>query len=42
MLSNSLPEIVAKLIGPLMRAFTTDEQLGPDWVRKQSKTWLRG
>jgi Putative DNA-binding domain len=42
MLSNGLPEIVAKLIAPLMRAFTTDQLIGPDWVRGQSKTWLRG
>jgi hypothetical protein len=42
MLTNSLPEIVAKLIGPLMRAFTTDQLIGPDWVRGQSKAWLRG
>ena len=42
MLSNNLPEIVAKLIAPLMRAFATDQLIGPDWVRGQSTTWLRG
>lgn len=41
MLGNGLPEIVAKLIAPLMRAFTTEQLIGPDWVRGQSKTWLR-
>ena len=42
MLSNGLHEIVAKLIAPLMRAFTTDQLIGVDWVRGQEKTWLRG
>jgi hypothetical protein len=42
MLGNSLPEIVAKLIAPLMRSFTTDQLIGPKWVRGQSNTWLRG
>ena len=42
MLSNGLPEIVAKLIAPLMRGFTTDQLIDPNWVRGQSKTWLRG
>jgi Putative DNA-binding domain len=42
MLSNGLAEIVAKLIAPLMRAFATDQLIGPNWVRGQSKTWLRG
>lgn len=42
MLDNGLPEIVAKLIGPLMRAFVTDPVITPDWIRGQRKTWFRG
>jgi hypothetical protein len=42
MLDNGLPEIVSKLIAPLMRAFTTDQVIDPAWVDGQRKTWLRG
>jgi hypothetical protein len=42
MLDNGLPEIVSKLIAPLMRAFTTDQLINPGWVNGQRKTWLRG
>ncbi|HEY1980190.1 MAG TPA: ATP-binding protein [Xanthobacteraceae bacterium] len=42
MLRNGLPDVVAKLIAPLMRGFTTEQLIGPDWVRGQSNTWLRG
>jgi hypothetical protein len=42
MLDNGLPEIVSKLIAPLMRAFTTDQLIDPGWVQGQRKTWLRG
>lgn len=41
MLDNGLPEIVAKLIAPLMRAFTTDQIIDPGWVSGQRRTWLR-
>ncbi len=42
MLDNGLPEIVSKLIAPLMRVFTTDQVIGPGWVNGQRKTWVRG
>ena len=41
MLDNGLPEIVSKLMGPLMRAFTTEQLIGPGWVQGQRNTWLR-
>jgi hypothetical protein len=41
MLDNGLPEIVSKLIAPLMRAFTTDQIIGPNWVNSQRRTWLQ-
>ncbi len=42
MLDNGLPEIVSKLIAPLLRAFTTDQLIDATWVNGQRKTWLRG
>jgi hypothetical protein len=38
MLDNGLPEIVAKLIAPLVRAFTTEQLIGPDWVLTNTAT----
>jgi hypothetical protein len=32
-LSTRLTQPFTKLIAPLMRAFTTDQLIGPDWVR---------
>jgi hypothetical protein len=42
MLTNSWPEIVADLIGPLMRGFSTEQVISPDSVRGQVPTWLHG
>jgi hypothetical protein len=41
MLDNGLPEIVSKLMAPLMRTFTTDQLIDAAWVDGQRKTWLR-
>jgi Putative DNA-binding domain len=38
-LTNGLPEIVSALAGPLMRAFTTEFEISPDWVRGQVPRW---
>jgi hypothetical protein len=42
MLTNEWPDIVAELVAPLMRSFSTDLVLTPDWIRGQAPTWLRG
>jgi hypothetical protein len=41
MLDNGLPEIVSKLMAPLMRAFTTEQVIDPGWVNGQRNTWRR-
>src|SRR5262249_4441282 len=38
-LTNGWPEIVSALAGPLMRTFTTEFELSPDWVRGQAPKW---
>lgn len=38
MLENGLPEIVFKLMGPLMRTFTTEQLIDPVWINSQRKT----
>jgi hypothetical protein len=41
MLPNSWPDVVADLVAPLMRSFSTDEVLDPSWIRGQAPNWLR-
>lgn len=41
MLTDGWPDIVADLVGPLMRCFSIDEVLTPDWIRGQAPIWLR-
>jgi hypothetical protein len=41
MLTNGWPDVVADLVGPLMRSFSTDEVLDPNWIRGQAPNWLR-
>lgn len=40
-LTNSWPEIVARLGAPVLRVFGTDWVMTADWVRGQSASWLR-
>jgi hypothetical protein len=40
-LTNGWPEIVSSLAGPLIRTFTTEFKLSPDWVRGQAPKWLQ-
>jgi hypothetical protein len=40
-LTNGWPEIAAELAAPLMRLFTTEFVLSPDWIRGKSPTWVR-
>ena len=40
-LTAAWPEIVAELVSPVMRLFTTEFVLSADWVRGQAPKWLR-
>jgi hypothetical protein len=40
-LTDGWPEIVAELAAPVMRLFTTDFVLTPEWIRRNSPTWVR-
>ena len=39
-LTDAYPEIVSELAAPVMRTFTTDFVLTPDWIRGQAAKWL--
>lgn len=41
MLTSGWPEIVAKLINPLVRLFSNNIVITPDWVLTQSRAWRR-
>ena len=40
-LTQAWPEVVAKIMAPVLRVFEPDLALGPDWVRTQSEQWRR-
>jgi hypothetical protein len=40
-LTDAWPQIVAELTAPVMRLFTTDFVLTPEWIRGQAPRWLR-
>lgn len=40
-LVNSWPEVVTDLVAPVIRLFTNDFVMTPDWVRGQAPKWLR-
>ena len=38
---DNWPDPVARLGGPVIRLFTTEFSLSPEWVRSQSKRWVK-
>jgi hypothetical protein len=41
-LAQAWPDVVARIMAPVLRAFEPDLALGPDWVRAQMPRWALG